>query len=211
MKNKPISLKKSVLSIFFILLLYILLQYTPIIYFFSVPLMYKSELERADAILVLGGGAGYEGYLPYNSWERLVYGVKLYKKGYASKLILSTGNTGLFSEAEAMKTVAIMKGVPEKDILKEDFSINSFENIKCSKEIIDRYHWKNLLIVSSPYHMKRIFLLCKKIIPDKKIIYAPAERSWFYERGDFCNLYKKIAAILHEYMGILWYYFKGYI
>ena len=69
---------------------------------------------------------------------------ELYLKGYASKIIF-TGGYGRVTkkmwnqtEAEKFKEVAINRGVPESDILVEEKSKNTGENIEYTKNLIKK-------------------------------------------------------------------------
>ena len=89
---------------------------------------------------------------------------ELYHQGYAPK-ILFTGGLGrntqyLFSEPEAVRfaKVAISCGVPEKDILLEDRSTNTKENIEFMREIFEAQSipHDHVLGVHQPFMERRI-------------------------------------------------------
>ena len=52
------------------------------------------------------------------------------------------------------KLYAISQGVPEDDILTEDQSTVTLENLINAKKIMDVEHYKTALIVSDPLHRK---------------------------------------------------------
>ncbi len=89
---------------------------------------------------------------------------ELYLQGYAPKLLFSGGlgrNTaGLFSrsEAENFAAVAMAMGVPEEDILLENRSSNTRENIEFTRALLQRqgiaHH--RILGVHKPYMERRI-------------------------------------------------------
>ena len=71
---------------------------------------------------------------------RLDKAIKIYRRSMASARIIVSGGQGpdeKISEAEAMKRYLVEQGIPETDIIKEDQSVNTFENIRNSKAIID--------------------------------------------------------------------------
>jgi len=92
----------------------------------------------------------------------------------------------------------------------EENAHNTYDNIKFSSEILKEKKWRNAILVSSPYNMLRASLVSKKIAPGIHFIYAPIPYSIFYGDGNTIHL-KHIFAILHEYTGIVYYWFKGYI
>lgn len=74
------------------------------------------------------------------------------------------GSDEIFSEGEAMSRYLIDSGIDEKDILPEMKSVNTFENLKLSKEIMesdtsDKY---NAAFATTNYHVFRGYILSKK-------------------------------------------------
>lgn len=92
------------------------------------------------------------------------WAAELYHKGYASKILFTGGlgrNTmGLFSitEAEKFAKVAIDCGVPEGDILLEDKSTNTKENIQFTRKLLEEKEipHSRILGVHKPYMERRI-------------------------------------------------------
>lgn len=89
---------------------------------------------------------------------------ELYQQGYAPKILFTGGlgrNTeGLLPEPEAVRfaKVAMECGVPEEDILIEDQSRNTKENILFTKELLAQHGLTNphLLGVHQPFMERRI-------------------------------------------------------
>jgi len=169
-----------------------------------------TALESANAIVVLAGGVGESGKAGQGYEERVQYSVELYKKGYAPRLIFSSGYAYAFQEAQVMKALAVSLGIPEESILLEKNARNTYENIEFSGNILRSHQWKRAILISSPYNMRRIHLLCNKMAPDIHFIYSPIPKSIFY--GDETTIRAShIISIMHEYIAIVYYYFKGYI
>ena len=57
--------------------------------------------------------------------------------------------------------------------------------------------------------MRRIKIVFDKLGKDVKVIYVPANDSQFYDRAKGVKL-EQIKAIMHEYLGIIYYLIKGY-
>lgn len=90
------------------------------------------------------------------------------KLGVAPKLILSGGQGAdeEISEAEAMMLYAQTKGVKRQDILLEDKSTTTFENMKFSKKIIARHTDSaqyQAIFATSSYHVLRTGMYAKKM------------------------------------------------
>ncbi|WP_449621074.1 YdcF family protein [Robertmurraya sp. Marseille-Q9965] len=105
--------------------------------------------------------------------SRLPRALELYKQGRADKILFSGGvkwDENEDSESVALKKEAMANGIPENNILLEDQSLHTLENVLASLLVLDRefhlYKIKRLLIVTSSYHMKRLYLTLKTYMPD---------------------------------------------
>jgi len=167
--------------------------------------------------VVFAGGVGESGRSGEGYQERVEYAVDLYKKGYAKHLIFSSGYMHIFKEPLVMRALAVSLGVPKGAIILEDQAVNTYENVKFSKEILEDRNWRNILLLSSPYHMRRASLVFRKIATNTNVIYLPVEKSVFYRRPRYTSILSRtielrhIEGMLHECLGILYYWWKGYI
>jgi len=191
-------------------LLYLILFKTPFIWFLARPLKISDEPQHADAIVVFGGGVGETGSPGKSTIERARYAAGLYQEGYADNIVFSSGYTYIYNDAENMKLLAISMGVPATDITLEQKANSTYENVVFSRDILERNKWNSILLVSSPYNMRRACLVFNKWCDDLKVFYTPVQESWFYDRSYGVRL-EQIRAIMHEYFGILYYWFKRYI
>src|SRR4030066_2092434 len=136
-------------------------------------LYYKDELKPADVIVVLAG----------EETERVEYGVKLFKAGWArkDKMVLAGGPlVWKYTWASLMKEHAMYLGVPKNAILLEDRSRTTEEDARLTKEIFNKYGYRSCILVTSPYHSRRATKIFRKVMADKiMVISAPAEKSWF--------------------------------
>lgn len=122
--------------------------------------------ECADCILILGSikAAQY----------RVPVAVEVYKAGRADKLILCGGKlrefpNGSFSEAEHMRQAALELGVPEEDIILENASLNTVENIRFALEALQQTlgldRLQRVLLVTTAYHMRRSLAIARQLFP----------------------------------------------
>lgn len=191
-------------------LLYLMLFNTPFIWFLAEPLKISQAPQKASAIVVFGGGVGETGSPGKSTIERARYAAQLYNAGFAKRIIFSSGYFYIFNDAENMRLIALSMGVAQKDIILEERANSAYENVVFSKQILDRNKWDSILLVSSPYNMRRASLVFKRHGGDTKVIYTPVKASQFYDRRHGIRL-EQIRALLHEYLGIVYYWFKGYI
>jgi len=110
----------------------------------------------ADAAVVLGAAVWGAEVSPVFR-ERINHGIDLYRKGRVRKLIFTggRGNSGEPTESSAARRYAMRSGVPAADILIEEESRNTYENIVYAKRLADARGVRKVLIVSDPLHMKR--------------------------------------------------------
>jgi len=189
------------------ILIYALLFNTSFLWFIASPLRVSETPQKSDVILVFGGGVGETGSPGKSTIERARYAAELYKQGYAGKIIFSSGYTYIYNDAENMKLFAVSIGVPWKDIILEEKANSTYENVVFSKKILDQNNYKRVILVSSPYNMRRAKLILDRQCRDLSIIYAPVNNSQFYSRENGVKL-EQIKAIIHEYLGIIYYLLK---
>jgi len=102
---------------------------------------------------------------------------ELYLEGYAPKIVMSGGH-GRFtqaneqSEAERYRDAAVQLGVPKDDILIENKSSNSGENIQFTYELLRDNHIapEVITLVQKPYMQRRAYATFIKQWPGKDVI-----------------------------------------
>jgi uncharacterized SAM-binding protein YcdF (DUF218 family)/glycosyltransferase involved in cell wall biosynthesis len=189
-------------------LLYFVFFNTPFIWFLASPLKISETPQKADVILVFGGGVGETGSPGKSTIERARYAAELYKQSYADKIIFSSGYTYGYNDAENMKLFAVSMGVREKDIILEQKANSTYENVKFSGQILRDRGWNKALLISSPYNMKRAELIFNKVEKGIKIVYTPVKNSQFYDTKGSSRRLEQAKAIMHEYFGIGYYLLK---
>lgn len=100
--------------------------------------------------------------------ERLNCAIKVYESQKHSPYMLVSGGQGPdepITEALAMKRYLIAKGVPEKRILMEEQSTNTYTNFQYSKPIIEGHFGRRaqFLCVTSQFHILRSLRLANKV------------------------------------------------
>ena len=175
--------------------------------------------EKADAIVVLGGGVrdlswlGLESQPSEVSLERLVVGVELYRELHIPLVIIG-GNGNPFEqeikEAEAMGRIAKGIGVPDKDIITENAPRNTLESASAAKKLIKG---NSIILVTSAFHMKRSAGMFRKQGFD--VVTSPAgyksEQSGltFYSCIPRAGSLNDSSAALSEYLSLFWYTMTG--
>ena len=155
--------------------------------------------QPADAAIVLGAAVWSAGLSPVFR-ERINHGIDLYRKGKVRKLIFTggQGNPGEPTESSAARDYALQSGVPAQDILIEEKSHTTYENVLYAKKVADTYAIKKVLIVSDPLHMKRAVLMAQ----DVGLIAEPSPTPSTRYQG----LKSQVGLLAHET-----YYYIGYL
>lgn len=120
----------------------------------------QDETRKTDTAIILGAAVWGDEPSPVFR-ERINYGIGLYHSGYVKNLIFtggySEGNSS--SDAAVARDYAINQGVLPVDILIEEQSAITQENLYYAKEIMVEHQFKDALIVSDPLHMKRSMVM----------------------------------------------------
>ncbi|PAB60514.1 multidrug MFS transporter [Anaeromicrobium sediminis] len=122
----------------------------------------NNEVLKVDAAIVLGAGIWGDKPSPVFE-ERIKHGIWLYKNEYVDKLIFTggKGESKKKSESGVARDYAIEKFVPSKDILVEEKSKITQENIFYATKIAEDNEIFTVIIVSDPLHMRRAMLMAK--------------------------------------------------
>jgi uncharacterized SAM-binding protein YcdF (DUF218 family) len=82
-----------------------------------------------------------------------------------AKLIMSTGdNQGLgIPNSRAMATFAMSLGVPQRNVIEEDQSMNTYENLLYSMKIIEREGMKQPTLVTLDLYTRRAVATARKL------------------------------------------------
>lgn len=138
--------------------------------------------EKADVIIILGGGINKDGSLKSPSLFRVKLAAELYHQGLADYIMPSSKWSFQLefipskTIAAAMREVLIKQKIPASNIIIEDASYDTIGNIYFCKKLLKNHHWKNIMVVTSPFHEKRAKYLCKKILgSDYQVNFAIAE------------------------------------
>ena len=120
------------------------------------------EACRADTAIILGAAVYRDEPSPVYR-ERINHGITLYHEEYVHRLIVTGGSPDDSEKTEAAvaKEYLVSQGIPAEDILTEDQSSITQENLENAKVIMDGHQLETAIIVSDPLHMKRAMLLAE--------------------------------------------------
>ncbi|MCW7469879.1 YdcF family protein [Leptospira kanakyensis] len=184
-----------------------------------------AELPKSDVAIVLGGMIQTISAHPgrpelSDSADRLTDAVRMYKAGKVKK-ILFTGGSGLlfantYREADLAKELFLDLGVPEKDLIWENNSRNTYENAVETKKILQDKKIESAILVTSAFHMKRA-AGCFQKQSISFVVYPTDYRATDLQSGAF-ELYIPSAGFLDqtsmaikEWVGYFVYRAKSYL
>ena len=163
---------------------------------------YKTAPDR-DYIIILGCAIRNDGTPTPILRGRIDRALDFERKQFEStgkhaKFVPSGGQGGdeVVSEAECMKRYLMEQGVPEEQILPEDKSVNTFQNMQFSKRVIEQdaesLDNANIAFSTTNYHVFRGYILAKKL--GMKVRGLSSKTKLYF----FPN------AFVREFIGLLW-------
>lgn len=164
----------------------------------------NSTDKTADAAIVLGAAVWGEKLSPVFK-ERVNHAVVLYREKRVVKIIFTggQGNADEETEAETAAKYAVENGVATEDVLIENESRSTYENLLFAKRIADENDIETVLLVSDPLHLKRSIEIARSL--DYEAYPSPtpttkyqsfssrfkflSKETYFYTRFLFLNLF----------------------
>jgi uncharacterized SAM-binding protein YcdF (DUF218 family) len=188
-------------------LIIFLLRY-PILRVMGNHLVYEDSLKRADAIFVLSG----QGY------ERGNESAKLYKQGYANKIVCTGGNKN--PDFLAMNMDLYESAITQNDLLRCGVNSDAIDTLNRGKNtddesnVILNYCKKNnihsCIIISSKFHTRRIkYAFQKKFESNGITILIHGAPSVTYDESTWWKNEYGAIALDNEYIKLMYYHLKG--
>ena len=221
--------KLTIFSAKFLLILFLFFGYTP----FSNFLLNKLEdfiksskypVQELTGVIILGGSFDLEleskernEVLLNSAAERLTKALEIYKKNPRLLILFSGASNKIkpigWSESDMAKKFFLEQGVRVDNLIFENKSRNTFENISYSKDIIknNKGTWG---LITSASHMPRSYFAFKKqglILEPISADYRTGTSSIFWINFDIKKGLENWNIILHEVVGIFYYKIAGKI
>lgn len=213
----------------FLLILFLFFGYTPLSNFllnkiedFIKPSKYP--VQQLTGIIVLGGSFNQElvskerNEVSLNEYaERATKVLEIYKKNPKILILFSGYSNKLkpigWSESDMAKKFFLEQGIRSENLIFENKSRNTYENVKYSKDIIRNYKG-NWGLVTSAFHMPRSYFLLKRenlILEPISVDYRTGTSSIFWINFDIKKGLENWSIIFHEVVGISYYKITGKI
>lgn len=183
------------------------------------------DLKPHGTAIVLGGMSGWDAQYKriqfYNSNDRLMQTLRLYKTRKLQRILITSGSASIVrpeeKEANFIKEYLKEINVLDSNMYFEDQSRNTHENAAYCKPFLERFHENDtILLVSSAFHLRRASACFNKLnIPH--IPYA-TDRSVGKRKFDIDHLFIPNAeafikwnTLLKEWVGMGMYWLRGWI
>ncbi|MCW0997334.1 YdcF family protein [Streptococcus anginosus] len=170
-------------------------------------------IKHPDYIIILGSGLIGDKVPPLLA-QRLEKGKMMYEKfNHTPKIVVSggQGTDETLTEAEAMAQYLRQVGTPQEDIIIEQQSTNTLENLQFSKTILDQKSKENYycLVVTNSFHSLRAGIYMRKLgikgrsIGSRTALYF-LPSAWIRETLGLIMLYWKWHAVFLGLYFIVW-------
>lgn len=168
----------------------------------------QSLMDTCDVGILFGGFS----MLPNRANKAL----ELYKQGMINRILISGGigylNTGR-KIPEALKIEAYLyeKGIPQKEILVEPNSRNTYENILFSLKLLKesyKFNQLKLALITSDYHLKRCMGIMKKE-EDQIELYGVGAKNGITDKENWSQSLSGIRNVCQEAMLLYYYASRG--
>lgn len=170
--------------------------------------------KEPHAIIVLGSGLIGDKVPPLLA-QRLTKAKTIYEQFEGRPKLIVSGGQGadeLTSEAAAMATYLMEQGVPKEDILIENRSRTTFENLTFSKAILQEQGLgKYVLVVTNSFHALRAGVFMRRLkIPGRSVgsktafYYLPS--AWIRETLGLVSLYWKWHVAFLAFLFLPWFF-----
>lgn len=152
---------------------------------------------QADVIVVFGCHVRADGVPSMPLSDRVSMGVELYQSGLAPRLVFSGGpGDGAIHETEAMRELALERGVPDSAIELDRDGLNTQATVRNLVARADDSGQPRVLAVSNFYHLPRIKLCFRRA----------GWEVWTVPAVDSRRLYYQERFMLREVAALWWYY-----
>lgn len=187
----------------------------------------SSPLPNADAVLMLGGAVGYT--RREVTWfglgeasDRMLASAEMVRRGHARVLVLS-GSTYVW-EGQRRPDAELVAGwlrswkLPAAETIVLPAAVNTHDEAVNMAALLRTRGWRRVVLVSSAYHLRRSVAVFRKagveVTPlgcdflGLAALDSPDPGWRIVPRPDVARLFR---IWLHEQLGLLWYWWKGWI
>ncbi len=117
--------------------------------------------EKADCILVLGARVYADGTVSPVLEDRLQTGLRLYREGRASRILVSGDHGGRdYDEVNAMRRWLESRGVPAADIFQDHAGLDTYSSLARARDVFGA---QRVLVVTQRFHLPRALFIARRL------------------------------------------------
>lgn len=154
-------------AVYVTLLILLFLLRAPLLRGMGYWLIDEDELEKADAIVMLGG----------NSYERSFLTKELFQKHYANTVVTTGSNYSMdllsygiqVTEAEQSRVRLIKMGLDSNAVLALNKGTSTLEEAYAIRELASEKKWQKIILVSTKFHTARVSKYFNRIFDESGI------------------------------------------
>lgn len=186
--------KKIITSIIFLIGLFVAVSVTfseNILSAIITNLVKSDTIKKADLIVALGG----ENF-------RKKEAVRLFKEGYSKKI--------MFTGFDIERQDYLKYGLKDSDyIYPVKFVFNTYEEAEFTKEVVKKYNFKSVIVVTAFYHTRRSAYIFKKLLEKEgvNVIIHPVFNKSFDIKKWWQNRYL-FKVVIIEWLGLMYYHLE---
>jgi uncharacterized SAM-binding protein YcdF (DUF218 family) len=189
----------------------LLVFYSPMTDYLARPLWVPPDVRPAPAIVVLTAYVSEDGVLNESAMRRIHAAARLYRGGLSPLLIISGGSPGAghhSGPAAPMARFAEEFGIPRSAMVLEKESENTHASAVNVAALCRQRGIERVLLVTDATHMRRAVAAFRA--QQLSVSPFPAD-PWALQWEAPDIRLKKFWAAFHEYGGLLYYWWKGWI
>ncbi len=158
---------------------------------------------KVDVVLCFAGGKGRI-LSAVNTWQKL----RPMGESIHTPILFLSGlgaNVNVDTLAEQGISKEVLKLIKQEDVVFENVSTNTFENAQIFSSFLIQKKWKNVLLVTAGYHMKRSVDILRKAVGPEVNIYTSTVEAEHFDRNQWHKDAYAIRVTLLEYIKWLFY------
>ena len=153
------------------------------------PLQHK----QYDVAIVLGCPTNQDGSISSFQKERMDKAIYLYQQKSVKTVLISGSNVqNEYYEAQTMAAYAIENHVSKEDILLETKARNTFENMKYAKAICDEKNMQAIIVITSPFHVRRAYFFVRKFFNNACMDAANTKITWRQKIDEYYRMWNTL-------------------
>ncbi len=176
-------------------------------------LLIDMKPEKSEMIIILRGDRNY---------SRTIEGVAMFKDGLADQIVISTAlndnlslklkslGVTLPSQQEQIASILTQMGVPKDRIILDRQSPGggTLGELKRIRNLIKRKDCSKIIIITSWYHSRRSYLMCKRVFKDDNVKFfivatkndISSSSNWWKYRYETINVIEEFPKLLFYYL-----------